>query len=290
MYDIKKIYEAYSVDEAIKLKLEHPEAKFIAGGSDVLVKTREGRMAGEELISIYLIDDLRKITLEDNGDLRVGALCSFTNITNNELVKKYAPLLGEAVDTAGGPQLRNIATIGGNVCNGAPSADSAPSLFAFDAIIELQGPEGIRHCHIEDLYQGFGKLDIREGEIMTAAIITKENYEGYYGHYFKYTMRKAMDIATSSCAISLKFTDSNKVENVRAAYGVASVVPIRAKSAEEFLIGKELTDENITLFAKKALDDLSPRDSWRASKALRRQILFEIARRDLVDIREKRGI
>ena len=138
MYDIKKIYEAYSVDEAIKLKLEHPEAKFIAGGSDVLVKTREGRMAGEELISIYLIDDLRKITLEDNGDLRVGALCSFTNITNNELVKKYAPLLGEAVDTAGGPQLRNIATIGGNVCNGAPSADSAPSLFAFDAIIELQ--------------------------------------------------------------------------------------------------------------------------------------------------------
>lgn len=290
MYDIKRIYEAYTIDEAIKLKVENPEAIFIAGGSDVLVKIREGKMAGQELISLQLIDELRGVSLEEDGSLKIEALTSFTEITENDLVKKYCKTLGEAVDTAGGPQLRNIATIGGNICNGAPSADSAPTLFAFDAIIEIKGENGYREIPIKDFYLGIGKVDLKSDELMTAVQIRRESYENYYGHYYKYAMRNAMDIATSTCSINVKFSEGNLVEDIRAAYGVAGPVPVRAYKAEEFLKGKELNEENIRSFSKLALDELKPRDSWRASKDFRTQILYEIAARCLrVILAEHKG-
>lgn len=287
MYDIKKIYEAYTVDEAIKLKSEHPKAIFIAGGSDVLVKTREGKMAGNELISLQLIDQMRGVSLEEDETLRIGALTSFTHITNDKLIQKYCRTLGEAVDTAGGPQLRNIATIGGNICNGAPSADSAATVLAYDAIIELKGVDGIREVDAKDFYVGFSTVDLRDSEVMTAVKIKKESYENYYGHYFKYAMRNAMDIATSSCSLNVKFKDGLVVDDVRVAYGVASSTPIRAPKAEESLKGLKLTDNNINVFAKKCLDELKPRDSWRASKALRKQVLYEITVRCLKEIRKE---
>lgn len=284
MYDIKELLEAHSIEEAVKLKKENPDAIFIAGGSDVLVKIREGKMAGQRLISIYLIDDLRGVSLEDDGSIRIGALESFSHIYENEIVKEKCLTLAEAVNTAGGPQLRNIATIGGNVCNGAPSADSAPTLFAYNALVELVGENGKRLVPIKDFYLGVGKVDLKESEIMTAVIIKKEEYENYFGYYYKYAMRNAMDIATSTCAISAKFNDDNTLNDVRAAYGVAGPVPVRTYKAEDFLKGKELTEENIKAFAKLALEELSPRDSWRASKDFRTQVLYEIAVRSLRNI------
>lgn len=287
MYDIKAIYEAYSLDEAIKLKKDHPDARIIGGGSDVLIKIREGKFAGTELISIYLIDELRGVSLEEDGTLRIGALTSFSKITQDPLVQKYLPVLGEAVDTAGGPELRNIATIGGNICNAAPSADSATTALAFDAIIEVKGEGGLREIPIKDFYKGFASVDLASSEIVTAIKFKRETYRGYLGHYYKYAMRNAMDIATSSCSINAKFGEDGRVEDLRAAYGVAGPVPLRANQAEDFLKGKELTDENIDQFARLALKELSPRDSRRASREVRRQVLYEIARRCLYEIDRK---
>ena len=144
MYDMKELYEAFSVQEAIELRLAHPEAQIIAGGSDVLVQMREGKRAGKELISIYLIDALRGVSLDENESIRIGSLTSFSHITKDPIIQKYINVLGEAVDLVGGPQIRNIGTIGGNTCNGVTRADSASTLFAWDAIVELTGPEGIR--------------------------------------------------------------------------------------------------------------------------------------------------
>lgn len=288
MYDVKAIYEAYTIQEAIKLRKEHPDAKIIGGGSDVLIGIRDGKEAGVELISIYLCDQLRGISLLENGDLKIGALTSFSHITQNELIQKYCPTLGEAVDTAGGPQLRNIATIGGNISNGVPSSDSSTTLMAYDAIVVLEGEDGVREIPVTEFYLGFGKVDIRPTEIVTALIIKKESYEGYYGNYFKYAMRNAMDIATSTCSVSVKFKDNTSIiENIRAAYGVAGPIPKRVVIAEEAFKSKELTEETMKEFAKKALEELNPRDSWRASKALRTQILYEITLRCLKSISSK---
>lgn len=281
MYDIKRIYEAYSIEEAIHLLQEHPEAKIIGGGSDVLVGIREGKYAGAELVSIYLIDELRGITKEENGTIRIGALTSFTHIAENELIQKYIPVLGEAVSTAGGPQLRNIATIGGNISNGVPSADSASTLMSYNASLEIRGPEGTREASILDFYIKTGKVDLRPAEILVAIKIKKIDYEGYVGHYYKYAMRNAMDIATSGCSLNCRFAEDGKVEDIRAAYGVAAPVPVRVPKAEAFLKGKQLNDQNMKSFANLALQELSPRDSWRASKALREHILQEITVRCL---------
>ena len=111
MYDMKALYEATSVENAVALRLEHPEAQIIAGGSDVLVQMREGKRAGAELISIYGINALRGVSMEPDGTLRIGSLTSFSHITQHPLIQKYVNVLGQAVDTIGRPPIRNIGTI-----------------------------------------------------------------------------------------------------------------------------------------------------------------------------------
>ena len=132
MYDMKALYEARSVQDAVRLLTEHPQAIIIAGGSDVLIKMREGKLAGCELVSIYGIDALRGISMDADGTLRILPLTSFSHITKDPLIQKHIAVLGEAVDQVGGPQIRNIGTIGGNTCNGVTSADSASTLFAWE--------------------------------------------------------------------------------------------------------------------------------------------------------------
>ena len=209
MYDMKALYEADTVENAVKLRLEHPEAQIIAGGSDVLIQMREGKRAGKELISIYMINEMRGVSLDEEEAIRIGSLTSFSHITKDPIIQKYINVLGEAVDMVGGPQIRNIATIGGNTCNGVTSADSASTLFAWDAIIELTGPEGIRRIPISDFYIKAGTVDIREGELQTAVIIPKKSYEGYKGHYIKYANRNAMDIATTGCSVNVKLSEDS---------------------------------------------------------------------------------
>ena len=206
MYDLKALYEAESVAHAIQLLQEHPEAQIIAGGSDVLVQMREGRRAGKELVSIYKIDEMRGISYEEDGAIRIGSLTSFSHITKDPIIQKHINVLGEAVDMVGGPQIRNIGTIGGNTCNGVTSADSASTLHAWDAIVEITGPDGVRRIPIHDFYIKAGVVDLKPAEIQTAIIIPKEAYEGYHGHYIKYAMRNAMDIATTGCSVNVKLS------------------------------------------------------------------------------------
>lgn len=282
MYDIKALYEAESVEHAISLLLEHPEAQVIAGGSDVLVQMREGKRAGKELVSIYMLDEMRGVSYEEDGAIQIGSLTSFSHITKDPIIQEHINVLGEAVDMIGGPQIRNIGTIGGNTCNGVTSADSASTLHAWDAIIEITGPDGVRRIPIHDFYIKAGVVDLKPGELQTAIIIPKKSYEGYKGHYIKYAMRNAMDIATTGCSVNVKLSaDKKTIEDVRIAYGVAGPVPMRAPSAEAKAKGKPITEAVIKEFAKAVLEDINPRDSWRAAKDFRQHIAVVLAERAL---------
>ena len=290
MYDLKALYEAQSVENAVELRLQHPEAQIIAGGTDVLVQMREGKRAGKELISIYGIDALRGVSLDEEENIRIGSLTSFSHITKDPIIQKYINVLGEAVDTIGGPQIRNAGTIGGNTCNGVTSADSASTLFAWDAIIELTGKDGVRRLPIQDFYLGAGKVDIHPDEIQTAILIPKASYENCFGHYIKYAMRNAMDIATTGCSVNVVLSEDKKtIQRSRIAYGVAGPVPMRAPSAEEAAKGKPLTEETVEAFAKAVLQDIHPRDSWRASKDFREHIAVEMAKRCLIESCKRAG-
>ena len=256
MYDMKALYEAHSVEEAVRLRLEHPEAQIIAGGTDVLVQMREGRRAGKELISIQKVDEIRGICMDEQENIR------------------------------GGPQIRNAGTIGGNTCNGVTSADSASTLHAWEAIIELTGVNGKRYLPIKDFYIKAGTVDINvaEGEIQTAVLIPKASWENTKGFYIKYGMRNAMEIATTGCSVNVRLSEDKKTfDRVRIAYGVAGPVPMRAPSAEAVVNGQPVTMENVEAFSRAVLEDINPRDSWRASKAFRKHIAVEMAKRALIE-------
>ena len=284
MYDIKALYEAESVSHAIELLTAHPEAKIIAGGSDVLIQMREGRLAGCELVSIYGLDELRGISMDEDGTIRILPLTSFSHITRHPIIQEHINVLGEAVDMVGGPQIRNIGTIGGNTCNGVTSADSASTLHAYDAIMEITGPDGVRQLPIKEFYIKAGKVALEHNELLTAILIRKESYEGYKGHYIKYAMRNAMDIATTGCSVNVKLSaDKKTIEHARIAYGVAAPVPMRAMSPEAAASGKPVSMETVQAFGEAALQDVNPRTSWRATKEFRLHLAKELAMKALIE-------
>ncbi len=284
MYDMKALYEAESVSHAIELLTAHPEAKIIAGGSDVLIQMREGRLAGCELVSIYGLDELRGISMDEDGTIRILPLTSFSHITRHPIIQEHINVLGEAVDMVGGPQIRNIGTIGGNTCNGVTSADSASTLHAYDAIMEITGPNGVRQLPIKEFYIKAGKVALEHNELLTAILIRKESYEGYKGHYIKYAMRNAMDIATTGCSVNVKLSaDKKTIEHARIAYGVAAPVPMRAMSPEAVAAGKPVSMETVQAFGEAALQDVNPRTSWRATKEFRLHLAKELAMKALIE-------
>ena len=280
MYDIESFYEAKSIEDAIAKLQEQPDAEIISGGSDVLIKIREGKLAGVWLVSIHNIQSLKGMSMEDDGTIVIGPGTSFSHITADPLIQTHLPMLGFAVDQVGGPQIRNIGTIGGNVCNGVTSADSASSLFAYNAVLELTGPEGMRRIPIAEFYTGPGKTVRRHEEILTAIRIDRKDYEGYGGHYIKYGKRNAMEIATLGCACLVKLTsDKKSVADMRIAYGVAAPTPVRCRKTEEMVRGHIVNKELFEKVGKAVLEEVNPRSSWRASREFRLQLVEELAKR-----------
>lgn len=282
MYDIENYYNAETIKEAVLLLKEHPDARIISGGSDVLIKIREGKMAGTSLVSIRDIKEIRGIRLMDSGDIFIGAATTFSHVTKDPVIQKLIPVLGEAVDQVGGPQVRNIGTIGGNVCNGAVSADSAPTLFSLNAMLRIADGTGGRMVPIQDFYLGPGRVDLHQGDVLTHIVIPGKDYQGYHGFYIKYSMRNAMDIATISCSVVSKVDQqAGVIEDVRITFGVAAPVPYRCTKAEEALKGMKIEESLYEKTAQLIREEINPRDSWRASRAFRLQIGGEIAARAL---------
>lgn len=249
----------------------------------MLIKIREGKLAGISLVCIRDIPELKGVKKMDSGDIYIGAGTVFSHIVNDPVIQENIPVLGEAVDQVGGPQIRNIGTIGGNVCNGAVSADSAPALFSLNALLRTADGTGGRTVPVRDFYLGPGKVDIKPGELLTHIVIPEKEYAGYRGHYIKYSMRRAMDIATLSCCVVSKIDrEKNILEDIRITFGVAAPVPFRCTRTEEAVKGAKVNEALYRAVEDKVREEIHPRDSWRASKAFRLQIGGEIAKRALI--------
>ena len=190
------------------------------------------------------------------------------------------PYLGEAVDQVGGPQTREAGTIGGNLCNGATSADSAPMLLALNAELTLQSAAGKRVVPVTAFHTGPGRTVRNRDEILTEIRIFPADFQGFGGQYIKYGKRAAMEIATLGCAALVKpAADRRTVADLRLAYGVAAPTPIRCAEAEALACGEALTDTLLDAIAHTAAAHASPRSSWRASREFRLQLITELAGR-----------
>ncbi len=282
MFDIKKYKKASSVKEAISLLAKDSNAKLIAGGTDVLIKLKRGKDEFANLVDIHGLTELKFVEKDSDGTIKIGAGMEFANLATNEIILKDIPVLSAASSSVGGPQIRNTATIGGNLCNGAPSADSAASLLVLNAVLELEGTEGIREISVNDFYIGPGKTDIKRTEILKIIKIKKANYTQYGASYYKYAMRNAMDIATIGCAAALKM-NNDKVENLKIAFTVAAPKPTRCNTAEEFAKGGVLSEKLMKDVSELVMHDLNPRDSWRASKEFRIHVIKTVAKKVMAD-------
>ena len=278
MYDIVRYEEARSVEEAVALLQAYPKARPIAGGSDLLIKIHHGELPEAELISLRGIPALAEISLTEDGTIAIGAGATFHQISRHPLVREHLSLLREAVDMVGGPQIRNIGTIGGNVCNGATSADSAPALFALNARLKLEGSSGSRTVPIDKFYKGPGKVDLRPAEVLTNILIAAEDYRGFAGNYIKFAMRKAMDIATLSCAVMCR-QENGVIAEFRLALGVAAPTPVRCRAAEALVSGKPFSEEMVAVLGKTAAAEVNPRTSWRATRDYRLHLVEELSKR-----------
>lgn len=281
MFDIARYWDAGSVSEAIELLKVNPAAKIINGGTDVLIKLREGKMPDAELVCIQKIAELRAITLQDDGTIVIGGGATFSSIAESAIIRRDLPILAQAAQAVGGPQIRHIGTIGGNLCNGVTSADTAATLFTLDAQLQLEGVEGRRLIAISDFYQGPGKVNLNHAEILTAIIIPAAHYAGYGGHYIKYAMRNAMDIATLGVAVTCTAEDKKRIGICRIALGVAAPIPIRCPKAEAGIKGQPFSADILQTFGNAVAAEINPRTSWRASREFRLQLAQELSQRAL---------
>ncbi|MBS5883501.1 MAG: xanthine dehydrogenase FAD-binding subunit XdhB [Clostridium sp.] len=288
MFDISNIYEPKTMEEALDILDNKENIKIIAGGTDVLIKLHHGDMLGIELLSIRNIDELKAIQLNDNEDIEIGAMSSFTDIFRNEIINENIYVLSEAAVSMGGPQVRNMATIGGNVCNGAVSADSATTLFALNAQLLLRRKNEERIVPIREFYLGPGKVSILPDEILVKIIIRKEDYKGYKGNYIKFSNRKAMDIAMLGVSV-VGAIENNKFNDLRISLGVAAPTPVRCLKAEDFARGIEINMKNIIEISEKALLDAKPRNSWRGSKDFREHLIKELTKRGILEVIKRAG-
>jgi len=288
MFNLKKHIKAKSIDDAIALLIENPNGRLISGGTDVLIKLREGKTGFSELIDIHGLVELKFIRIDEEDNILIGSGAVFKDIIDSDIIQKYIPMLCDAAQSVGGPQIRNVATIGGNICNGVTSADSASGLFTLNAVLIIEGEKGIREIPVSEFYLGPGKVDLKRGDILTTIKITPENYQDMFGFYYKYAMRNAMDIATIGCAVILK-TKGHILTDYRIAYGVAGPVPIRCQNTEASVINKKVSENLLHEISETIEKDVSPRTSWRASKDFRMNIIKELSKRATIEALKRAG-
>jgi len=296
-----------TIEEAVGMMATLDGAKYIAGGTDVMVLIRQKKLAPKNLISIRNIKDLAYIDT-DKG-LKLGAAATHSDIDRNDAIKRSYSALTDATSHLGSLQIRNVATVGGNICNAAPSADTACPLLVLDAMVSIVGPKGARDIAIDDFFQGPGKTVLEKGELVKEFVIPAFG-ENTGSAYIKHTRRQAMDLpilgvaaritisiksgAEARCRdmfctidsisnILSKLKDEElKIEEARIAMGVVAPRPIRAKKAEAALKGKIVSPELFEEIGNIAAGEAQPRDSIRGEAWYRSEMIKVLVKRAII--------
>jgi CO/xanthine dehydrogenase FAD-binding subunit len=268
-----------TVDEAISLLVSHGErARYIAGGTDVMVKIKEGKIHPHYLVSLRRLQGLDHITYKD-GELRIGATVTHRMLELSQIIKKEFPILIDAVTNIGSVQVRNVATIGGNIVNAVPSADGAIPLITLGAQVRIRGPKGERSMALEDLFIGPGQTLLETGEILLEFVIPQ--FPPRTGTaYVKHTRREAMELPLLGVAVLLSLAeDMMTCAEARIGLGVLAPTPMRAKNAESLLKGQKLTEDVLKKAGKAAAEECKARDSIRGEAWYRREMVEVLVQR-----------
>ena len=296
-----------TVEEAVGLMATLDGAEYIAGGTDVMVLIRQKKLKPKNLISIRNIKDLAYI--DTNKGLKFGAATTHSDIDSHEVIKRTYSALTDATSHLGSLQIRNVATVGGNICTAAPSADTACPLLVLDTMVSIIGPHGSREVALDDFFQGPGKTVLEQGELVKEFVIPAFG-DNTGSAYIKHTRRQAMDLPIigvaaritisiksgsevrcrdmfctidSIASILSKLKDEElRVEEARIAMGVVAPRPIRAKKAEAALKGKIVSPDLFEEAGNIAASEAQPRDSIRGEAWYRSEMIKVLVKRVLI--------
>lgn len=264
--------------EAIALLTQHgARASLLAGGTDLLVEIKEGIRAPELVIDAKHLPGMRELSVSPGGGLRLGALVTAREVETSEAVRQHYRGLWQAVRELGSIQVRNRATVAGNVCRASPSADTLPPLIADGAVVAMLGPGGERNIALEDFFTGAGKTVLQVDEIVTGFSVPAPQ-PGTGKCYIKHGRRKAMELATVGVAVTLTMS-GGVCTSIRIALGAVAPTPIRARKAEALLAGQKLDAALIAQCGAVAASESSPISNIRGSADYRRRMVEELTQR-----------
>jgi carbon-monoxide dehydrogenase medium subunit len=278
-----KTFEHYapdSIEELLEMLKSKPNAKLIAGGTDLLLQMKQGTAQPETVISLKNVEELRGFSVSKNG-YRLGAGMTLRGITrSNELTQNF-PGLVYAAGVVASEQIRTLATLGGNICNASPSADMVPPLIALDAVVQLVSNQGQRDLSLSDFFKGPGESVLKSGEIMHSIFLPQPSGNMIYS---KHAPRKFMDLAVVGVAVRLA-KKNGKINEARVALGAVGPVPFRAEKTEALLAGQTLTTELMLEAGEMAAGECVPIDDIRGSAWYRKRMVKVHVRRNLEALR-----
>jgi len=280
-----------SIEEACDLLREPSgQVKALAGGTDLLIATKQGKLRPNMVVSLRDIPTLSFIRVTPGSEAVIGSMVSLEEIELSNDIRSYLPAVAEAASYVGSTQVRTRATMGGNLCNAAPSADMAPILMANDASIVLADCGKERTVKLDAFFTGPGKTVMKSGELMSEIRIPISPKQSF-SKYLK-VGRSSMDIAVVGVAVRVDLEVGSEIcKNVRLILGAVGPTPIRAKASEFILEGKELSDDIINKVAESAVKESRPISDVRSSESYRRHMVRVLTRRALSEARSwaKRG-
>lgn len=271
--------EARTIEEACSLCAQYKgKAKVIAGGTDLMVLMRNQAVKPEYIINMKTISNLNYIR-SNGGGLRVGALATMNDIENSSLLREKLPALADTAHCVGSPQVRNAATIGGNLCNASPAADTAPILIALGAKVKIKSLKGERSIALEEFFTGPGQTVLGDDEILTEIEIPQP--AAHTGSvYLKLPARTAIDLAVVGVAAVVTLNSQGKdIVDAKIGLGAVAPTPIRARSAEGVIKGGAVSDELIGRAAQAAAGEAKPISDIRGSASYRKEIVKVLTNR-----------
>lgn len=278
-------FEPRSIREASRiLKDSGPGGHILVGGTDLVIAVKEKGLTPRYLVDLKKIPGLSEVSEEADGGIRIGALTTMRELETSPVLLKRYPFLAQSAAEVGSIQIRNRATIGGNIANASPSADLAPSLLVLEGKVTIASSDSTRNVEIENFFLGPGRTVLKNDELLTE-ILLPPNDPRLIGDYIKFSPREMMDLPYVGVAVSLILNGVEKrLEKVRIALGAVSPVPMRARKAEALLEKQTLNEKIAEQAADEASRECRPITDVRASAEYRQAMVRAMTKRALLNL------
>jgi len=276
-------YQPTTLQEASRLLNDKGDGgRFLAGGTDLVIAMKEKGLLPKYIVDLKRVPGLSGIRENADGSISLGALTTMYEIETSPLIKKKFPFLAQSAAEVGSIQIRNRATIGGNMCNATPSADTAPALIALNATAKIAGVAGERAMNLEEFFKAPGRNAMDPAEVLTEITIPKTGPH-LVGEYIKFSPRDMMDLAYIGVAVVYDLGSDKKCTGVRIVLGAVAPTPIRARNSEALLEGQVLSEELAKKVGDEAAREAKPISDVRSSADYRRAMVGVMTKRAVLN-------